>query len=586
MVVSAGFTRSSSRHSASERGVTVPDARIIDAGDSAVICELGVERVAVPRVDVDVNARAVAIAAAVRQRAIAGVRDVVPTFRSVTVFFDPLGTDVSAVAAALREHMIATPSGSSEKTIDVPVVYGGDDGPDLADVAAFARCSPDTVIARHAARTYRVCMLGFLPGFAYMASVDETIAAPRRGTPRVRVPAGSVGIAGLQTGIYPTEAPGGWQIIGRSAVNLFDPARTSPALFSPGDRVRFVPADAVPDLGSGRTETGSKPNASTTRCVTVLQPGLLTTVQDAGRWGHQHVGVSVAGPMDYVAHRRANALVGNGQNAATLELTWLGPELRIEQETRFAVTGADLQVTLDGADVPLGVPLRGRAGSVLRFGERRGGARAYVAFDGGIVVPRVLGSRATHLPSRLGGIGGRQLAAGDCVSLGDPHSDVAAHSGGPPGARSGGAAAEAAAQRVRSASGARLRVLPGPQAAESGSSALEALQRTRYTVSPQSNRMGYRLTGGAQIPGASRGDMISESTVVGGVQLPPSGDPILLMADRQTSGGYPQIAVVITADLPLAGQLGPGDWIEFETCSRTDAIAALREVDEALRIVG
>ena len=128
MVVSAGFTRSSSRHSASERGVTVPDARIIDAGDSAVICELGVERVAVPRVDVDVNARAVAIAAAVRQRAIAGVRDVVPTFRSVTVFFDPLGTDVSAVAAALREHMIATPSGSSEKTIDVPVVYGGDDG--------------------------------------------------------------------------------------------------------------------------------------------------------------------------------------------------------------------------------------------------------------------------------------------------------------------------------------------------------------------------------------------------------------------------------------------------------------------------
>jgi antagonist of KipI len=294
--------------------------------------------------------------------------------------------------------------------------------------------------------------------------------------------------------------------------------------------------------------------------------------------------------MDYVAHRLANALVGNGQNAATLEATWLGPELRIEQESRFAVTGADLHVTLDGADVSLGVPVHCRGGSVLRFGDRRRGVRAYVAFDGGVEVPRVLGSRATHLPSGLGGIGGRQLAAGDRVPLGDPLSDVAPHSVGPAvthvGAGAAVAAAGAAAQRVHSAGGARLRVLPGPQAAESGPSVLEALQRQRYTVSPQSNRMGYRLEGGARIPGVSRGDMISESTFVGGVQLPPSGDPILLMADRQTSGGYPQIAVVITADLPLAGQLGPGDWIEFETCSLADAIAALRGVDEAVRAAG
>ena len=573
--------------------MTVPGSRIIDAGDSAIVCEIAAGPASTPGVDVDVNARAIAIAAAVRQRAVAGVRDVVPTFRSVTVFFDPLGTDVSAVSAALREEMIATPPVSPGTTIDVPVKYGGDDGPDLAEVAAFANCSPETVITRHATTTYRVCMLGFLPGFAYMASVDDTIAAPRRDTPRMRVPAGSVGIAGLQTGIYPMESPGGWQIIGRTAANLFDPGRTPPALFSPGDRVRFVPVDTVAEIGSGRTDAGSKPSTDprgASRSVTVLDPGLLTTVQDAGRWGHQHVGVSVAGPMDYVAHRLANALVGNGQDAATFEATWLGPELRIEQETRIAVTGADLHVTLDGADVPLGVPRRCRAGSVLRFGDRRGGARAYVAFDGGVAVPHVLGSRATHLPSGLGGIGGRQLTAGDRVPLGDPRSDVAPRPVDRSVARSDAnaadAATETAARRVRSAGGARLRVLPGPQVAESGPSALEALQRSRYTVSPQSNRMGYRLVGGARTPGASRGDMISESTFVGGVQLPPSGEPILLMADRQTSGGYPQIAVVITADLPLAGQLGPGDWIEFETCSRPDAIAALRDMDEAFGVAG
>jgi len=573
--------------------MTVSGARVIDAGDSAVVCDVEARSVSTPGVDVDVNARAIAIAAAVRQRTIAGVRDVVPTFRSVTVFFDPLGTDVSEVTVALGESMRAAPPVSSGRTIDVPVVYGGDGGPDLGEVAAFARCSPDTVIARHAGRTYRVCMLGFLPGFAYMASVDETIAMPRRGTPRMRVPAGSVGIAGPQTGIYPTESPGGWQIIGRAAATLFDPGRTPPALLSPGDQVRFVPVDAVADLEPGRIETASAPNTArggTARCVTVLQPGLLTTVQDVGRWGHQHLGVSVAGPMDDVAHRLANSLSGNGPHAATLEATWLGPKLRVEQDTRIAVTGADLHVTLDGADVPLGVPLRCGRGSVLCFGERRGGARAYVAFEGGIETPRVLGSRATHLPSGLGGIGGRQLTAGDRLPLGDPGPDAARHAVDPAAVRSGvntpAAAAETASQRVRSAGGARLRVLPGPQLAESGPSTLEALQRARYTVSPKSNRMGYRLEGGAPMPGVSRGDMISESTFVGGVQLPPSGDPILLMADRQTSGGYPQVAVVITADLPLAGQLGPGDWIEFETCSHPEAVAALRDMDEALRAAG
>ena len=570
-------------------------ARIIEAGDSALTLEIETRPSSTSRasIDADLNARAIAVARCVRQRAMAGVRDVVATFRSVTVFFDPLSTDVAGVVAALDEAAEAAPPGYSGRTIDLPVIYGGKDGPDLAHVAALAGCSPATVIERHVARAYRVFMLGFLPGFAYMAPVDDTIAAPRHATPRLRVPAGSVGIAGVQTGVYPRGSPGGWQIIGRTAVSLFDPGAVPPALLAPGDRVRFVPTAAVDEVSSpgritNRPAVDVRPMGHA-RHVTVVRPGLLTTIQDAGRWGYQDLGVPVSGPMDHVAPRLANTLVGNPRDAATLEATWLGPELRMEQETRVAVAGGDLHATLDSADVPLHTPVRCRAGSVLRFGDRRSGARAYVAFDGGIAVPRVLGSRATHVLSGLGGFVGRALKAGDRVPLGDPESDVATLRADPSVAHADTRATLPAAgpdQQARSAGGARLRVLPGPQAERFGPSALEVLQGTRYTVSPQSDRMGYRLTGGAPVPGATGGDMISEAAFVGSVQVPPAGGPILLMADRQTTGGYPQVAVVITADLPLAGQLGPGDWIEFEVCTRGDAIAALIEQEGKLLAVG
>ena len=530
-----------------------PRAWIREAGDSALLLELEAA------IDAGVNARAIAIADAVRQRDLPGIRDVVSTFHSVAVFFDPVSTDVAAVAAALHEESGVAVPRRTGRAIDVPVAYGGDAGPDLAEVAAFARCTPQTVVERHASRPYRVFMLGFLPGFAYMATVDETIAAPRKATPRVRVPAGSVGIAGRQTGIYPSESPGGWQIVGRTGLAVFDPARTPPALFLPGDEVRFVPVDSRPDIVvSGFSRTGVRLEAGT-RFITILRPGLLTTIQDSGRWGYQGLGVPVSGPMDPAAQRVANALVGNPRDAATLEATLVGPEVRFEQHTRIVVAGADLQATLDGADVLLHRAVRCRPGSVLRFGDRRSGARAYVAFDGGIAVPPVLGSRATHLLSGLGGLEGRALRAGDRIPLG------AAGDGLKPGPY----------LSPESTHGARLRVLPGPQAEAFDASAFETLQCSRFLVSPQSDRMGYRLTGDTPVLRTATDDMISDVAFVGGLQVPPSGQPILLMADRQTTGGYPQIAVVITADLPVAAQLAPGDWVEFVVCSRSEAIAAL-----------
>jgi KipI family sensor histidine kinase inhibitor len=560
--------------------------RIREAGDSALLLEVGESPAssAGEAIDEDINRRAVAVAAAVRRRGIPGVRDVVSTFRSVAVFFDPLSTDVAAVAASLHEADVTRTSAGPQdvegraRLIEVPVVYGGEFGPDLDEVAAFAKLSTEAVIDRHASRTYRVFMLGFLPGFAYMASVDGTIAAPRRANPRLRVAAGSVGIAGSQTGIYPRDSPGGWQIVGRTPLRLFSPASRPPALFSPGDRVRFVPVASplaaadflgreesrITDADASRVGGDSAPE--TARHITILNPGLLTTIQDAGRWGYQDQGVSVSGAMDLEAHRLANTIVGNPRDAATLGATVVGPELRLEQETTVAVGGAELQPTIDGSAVPLNAAVRCRAGSVLRFGTRRSGARAYVAFDGGIAVGPVLGSRATHLLSGLGGLDGRAARAGDRVPLGER-----TRTGSDPKVRPHRQHAAAFQERAYN----RLRILPGPQADYFTPDALEDLERIRFIVSPQSDRMGYRLTGNAPLPRPANREMVSDATFLGALQVPPSGEPILLMADRQTTGGYPQIGIVISADIALAAQLAPGDWVEFGICTREQAISAL-----------
>jgi KipI family sensor histidine kinase inhibitor len=537
--------------------VTDSASRVREAGDSALLLE------SQAIIDPDVNARIIAIATVVREAGIPGVRSVVPTYRSVAVFFDPLMTDVALVAHVLKEaeHTRAAQVSVSPRIVEVPVVYGGEYGPDLEQVAARTGISVQEAIERHASKAYRVYMLGFLPGFAYMGTVDDLIAAPRRPAPRIRVPAGSVGIAGHQTGIYPRESPGGWQLIGRSPLEIFNAGRTPASLFAPGDEVRFNPVTSWPGAPPPATQRPAMPSAWTGRQFTVIKPGLLTTIQDLGRWGHQAFGVPVSGPMDDVSYRLANLIVGNPSGAAVLEATVVGPELRIDTEAIMAVTGADLGATLDGSAIPLNGAVLCPAGCIVRCGERRNGARAYMAFDGGIGTSPVLGSRATHVVSELGGVAGRALKAGDVIPL-QPRTPATPR----PKPR---------AMAPTAMGGARLRVLLGPQDEFFAPAAVDTLQRTRFTITSQSDRMGYRLAGRARVERSSQQEMISDATFIGAIQVPPSGDPILLMADRQTSGGYPQIATVITADLPLAGQLAPGDWVEFQLCTRAEALAAL-----------
>jgi len=300
----------------------------------------------------------------------------------------------------------------------------------------------------------------------------------------------------------------------------------------------------------------------------VLKAGMLTTIQDVGRWGYQSRGVPVAGPMDPCSHRLANALVGNDESAAALEVTLLGPELEFGDERIVAVAGAEFDLALDGRPVPHLAPFLVSLGSHLRFGERRKGARAYLAMSGGIACPPILGSRSTHVLSGMGGINGRALKTGDLVPLNDA-----------PPARSPRGPASPIVPLPEGR--ATVRVLPGPQADYFAADALNALQSAPYRITPQSDRMAFRLDG-PRLMHARGADIISDATPLGVLQVPASGQPILLMADRQTTGGYPKIATVIAADLPIAGQLGPGDAIVFAVCSPREAMAALIAQERAV----
>jgi inhibitor of KinA len=211
--------------------------RIFPAGDAALLVQLP------PVIDPATNAWCVAFADAAMRRHGGVVRDAVVGYCSVTIYFDPIRVDPERLEAELLEAAVVMPPAAvtNGATVEVPVVYGGAFGPDLEDVARFAGCTSEEVVARHAAVAYRVYLVGFVPGFAYMAEVDSRIAAPRRGTPRTAVPAGSVAIAGGQTGIYPDVTPGGWNIIGRTPLRPFDATRAEPSLFKAGDQVRFRP---------------------------------------------------------------------------------------------------------------------------------------------------------------------------------------------------------------------------------------------------------------------------------------------------------------------------------------------------------
>lgn len=302
-----------------------------------------------------------------------------------------------------------------------------------------------------------------------------------------------------------------------------------------------------------------------TPALRVVAPGLLTTVQDLGRPHALASGVSPGGAMDRFAHSAANLLVGNERGAATLECTLRGPRLVAERPCLIAVTGADLEPRVNEAAAPLWTGFELEAGDELSFGARRSGTRAYIAVAGGILAERWLGSMSTNLLVARGGMHGRPLREGDMISADEPHKRPPAGQTVPEQLRPGYA-------------DHTLHAIAGPQADRLVKESRDSLFNTSFQVSPDSNRMGYRLVGATlEAPGE---EVLSFGLVAGAVQLPSGGRPILLMADHQTAGGYPVAAVVVSASMPVAAQLAPGDELRFVETSIERALQ-MREAQRA-----
>lgn len=296
----------------------------------------------------------------------------------------------------------------------------------------------------------------------------------------------------------------------------------------------------------------------------VRDPGLLTTVQDLGRHGYQRVGIPPSGPLDRVAFVVANRLVGNPDGAAALECTLRGPTLEVRRAGLVAVTGADMGLTVNGQEAPAWTALAVRPGDLLAFRMAQSGCRAYLAVAGGLDTPVALGSRATYLRGRLGGLDGRALRKGDGL--------VAAPM--PPGATSPEGRAVAPARRPVYPAEVECRVILGPQDDRFTPAGIAAFLDGRYEVTPQADRMGYRLQGPA-IAHARGHDIVSDGIPLGGIQVPGEGQPIVLLVDRQTTGGYTKIATMISVDIGRIGQTRPGQHVRFRSVTLGEAHAAL-----------
>lgn len=325
--------------------------------------------------------------------------------------------------------------------------------------------------------------------------------------------------------------------------------------------------------------------------VRVVRAGLLTTVQDLGRYGRQHLGIVPCGAMDQVAHRVANALVGNPGTAPTLECTVLGPELLFARDSLVAMYGAAFEAKIAGEPFPASRPILVSAGSTLSTGAAGRGARAYLAIAGGFCVPEVLGSFSTYVPAGFGGFAGRALKPGDVLAVaghgqGSPEDRFrrASRKGSVPMSRMRTVRWAAPELTVPFGDAFAVRALEGRHFGHFDAESREAFFGETWRVAPDSNRMGYRLAG-PRLTRTKSVEILSEPTCLGTVQVPNDGTPIALMADHQTTGGYPKIAEIAGVDIPGLAQLAPGGRVRFIKCTLEEADAARRKAQARLRSV-
>lgn len=500
-----------------------------------------------------------------------GQQDVLAAAETVLVTAD---SPVSArrIAARLLQLDLTAPVQRDGELVVIDTVY---DGEDLAEVGELTGLGTDGVIAAHTGQIWTVAFAGFAPGFGYMVGENQLLEVPRRSSPRTAVPAGSVALAGNYSAVYPRRSPGGWQLIGRTGAAMWDLDREQPALAAPGHQVQFR---AVRDIVALAPQHPARiPAPEVTDGLRVLSPGLQSLIQDLGRHGHSGLGVSAAGALDRASLRRANRLVGNTPSAAAVESVAGGLKVQAIGDQVLAVAGAPAELTIespygfgfDDSDdtdedtgsgpswrtVAMAAPFALLDGETLTIGALESGFRSYLAVRGGVDTAPVLGSRSTDTMS---GIGPAPLAAGQLLAAG--------------GEAESGVVGDPELQPEYPGSGITvLDVVPGPRADWFDAGALESFCGQDWEVTPQSNRVGMRLQG-TPLRRTRQGELASEGTVAGALQVPPEGLPVLFLADHPITGGYPVIAVVVDSQLDLAAQVPIGGRIRFRWADATDSV--------------
>lgn len=510
-------------------------------------------------VELDDLDQTLALLASLKREPVPGIDELVPAARTILVHFRPAVQSLSTLVQAISQRDVSAQAERGSTVIEIPVHY---DGEDLAEVAQMLGTTPEEVIRRHTGSEYTVAFTGFAPGFGYLVGGHPSLNVPRRTTPRTRIPAGAVGLAGTFSGVYPQASPGGWQIIGTTPTAMWDIDRDVPALLQPGYRVRFVDLATLSEAfravlmsAAGKKHAEPAPADTVTgSALEVCSPGLQTLFQDLGRHGQAGQGVSASGAMDQAASKVANRLVGNASDMACLETVNGGLQLRSRGDTVVAVTGADAPLTLQSANgarwqVARYQPLALTEGDTLTLGEPVAGTRSYVAVRGGFAVAPVLGSCATDT---LAHVGPAPLAAGDLLALRPVQ-----------GAAAVGAHEAPPADLPTVHADITLDVVLGPRTDWFTPEAVALLRSQRWQVTPQSNRVGIRLAGALPLARAVPGELPSEGTALGAIQVPPSGQPVLFLADHPLTGGYPVIGAVAPYHLDRAGQIPVNAWVRF-----------------------
>lgn len=513
---------------------------------------------------------------AVRRAQIPGVTEVIPAACTVLVTFDRTTRRDSVIESvdALDPGKAAV---NEPRVVEIPVRY---DGEDLAEVAQHLGLTEEEVIKRHTGSEYTMAFAGFAPGFCYLSDGDPVLDVPRRSSPRTRIPAGSVGLAGTFSGVYPRSSPGGWQLIGTTDAVMWDEQRDPPALVNPGDRVRFVRAENTANLTAPTTEQSDGISGTASETLTsetaptpahglrIIRPAAQTLLQDLGRGGHASLGVPAAGAVDAEALRIANRLLGNPDGAPGLELLLGGLEVESLGSVEVAVTGARAEITVTRASgatwsVHDQRPLALSAGDRLSIGAPHDGLRCYLGIRGELDVAAVLGSRSTDTLSE---VGPAPLQAGDVLGVRPPASPATAVGEPQPWPEDRFSAAEVT-----------VPIVLGPRDDWFAPASLARLTEQSWTVTDRSNRVGLRLQGDELLQRCRDGELPSEGAVTGSLQVPPEGQPVLFLNDHPVTGGYPIIAVVHRSALSLVAQAPPGTRLRFVLDASHSAAASAKE---------